>query len=186
MMRTLNRGIILVLISAVALLTILQAVAPVFAETSKKIPVTMTRTGAYWILGTEYWTTTDSKTYHAREGVYGFNSNIIQGPGINLKGSFRSVVSQNFNNNTNSGEERWDSTITLPDGTFEGVTHVKGEFRDYFSKNYPGLLANNNTETRSTYHGTGAYLGWTLIVESEFVNATSISPTGYLMVPRDD
>lgn len=174
-----------VIVSALAMIMMFAAVAPAFAETSKKIPVTFVRTGAFSTLPSDVWTT-DGDTYHSRGSLYGFNSYKVTGPGVNLVGSSQSVVDQNFNNNTNVGNVHYDGNIVFPDGTFEGVTNVRGTFRDYLSKNYPGMLAPNDTVSKGMYHGTGAYQGWTLVVEGNYVNGTALPATGYLLIPNDD
>jgi hypothetical protein len=160
-------------------------IAPVFAKTSKMVPVTFTRTGASFTLGSDFWTT-DGNTYHSRGSLYGFSSYKVTGLGVNLVGSSQNIIDQNLNNNTHIGDQHWDTHIVFPDGTFEGVTNTRGTYRDYLSKNYPGMLAPLDVVTKGMYHGTGAYQGWTLMLESGFVNAVAIPATGYLLIPNDD
>ena len=170
-----------VIVSALALLMMFAAVAPVFAETSKKIPVTIVRTGTHWTLGDNVWTT-EGNTYHSRGSLFGFSSYKVTGPGITLVGSSQSIADQNENFKTGIGDQHFDTQIVFPDGTFEGVTNIRGTYKSYTSVNFPGFLAAISTVSKAVYHGTGLYQGWTLELET----ATGLPVTGYLLIPNDD
>lgn len=175
-----TRQVITLVLVAAFTLTIF-AIAPVSASPSKKISVSFTRTGIQWTLGDDYWTTPDN-TYHSRNSLFGFSTFKVMANGIEfLVGSSESVVDQNEDMNTGIGEQHFHTVITFPAGTFEGVTQIRGLYKTYTSINYPGFLAAINTEQKAVYHGTGAYLGWTLELET----ATGQSVTGYILIPND-
>ncbi len=172
-------------ISVLILLTILTVVSLVSAETEKRIPVTFVRKGLSSTLGSNYWTTAGN-TYHTRGSTYSFSTFNVIGSGISLNGSQQNLMSQNLNNNTHVGVQRWDTVIQFQGGTFEGVTITQGTYKDFLSKSYPGMLSPIDVTTRGVYHGTGAYRGWTLTMDSGFINATAIPATGYLLIPKAD
>jgi hypothetical protein len=114
--------------------------------------------------------------------LFGFSSYIVTGTGIHLVGSSQSIVNQNEDLNTGLGEQHLRAVVTFPGGTFEGVTQIRGLYKTYTSITYPGFLAAINTEQKAVYHGTGAYQGWTLELET----ATGQPVIGYLLIPNDN
>jgi hypothetical protein len=179
--QSLKKGFILFSISALALMTMFATIAPALAETSKKILVTFTRGGIYWTLGNDFWTT-PSNTYHSRGSLFGFSTYTVTGSSINLVGSSLSIVDQNEDLNTGEGEQHFRTVITLSEGTFEGITQIRGLYKTYTSINYPGFLAAINTVQKAAYHGTGLYQGWTLELET----ATGQPVTGYVLMPNNN
>ncbi len=168
------------LITMLALLTMLPLVTTAYAETSKKIPIMFIRTGTFFTLGTDVWNT-DGDTYHTRGSIAGYMNYTIVGPGIALvNGTSSAVVNQNWNIHIGLGEQRFDSEITFKGGTFEGGHNVRGNFTIYTSGTFAGLLRGIDTVTKGVWHGTGAYLGWTLVMDT----ATGLPVTGYLLIPK--
>jgi hypothetical protein len=168
-----------VLVLTVAAATLVPAVS---AETAKKIPVTFTRTGVFFNLGTDVWTT-NGDTYHTRGSTTGYTSYSITGPDVNLIGGTSSAnLDQNLNLKTSEGEQHFDSTIAFADGSFVGGHNVKGTFIIYTTVGFAGLLKSVDTTTRGVWHGTDAYQGWTLVMDT----ATGQPVTGYLLIPTDN
>ncbi len=170
------------IVAVIALLPILSGIAIVSAQNPKKIPITFVRTNSYFTLGTDV-RTTDGETYHTRNSIGGYYNYQITGDDVNLVGWSRMILSQNLDLKTGVGNQHFDSEIILEDGTFEGGHNVKGTFSGiYTSGIWAGYLKSLDTTTWGVWHGTGAYHGWTLTMES----ATGLQTTGYLMMPNPE
>jgi hypothetical protein len=175
-----NRRLVLVFVSVLVLSMMFAAVVPVFAVTSKKIPVIFTRAGVSFTLGTDFWTT-EGETYHSRGSTTGYSSYSITGPGVDLVGGTSyATLDQNLNLKTSRGEQHFDSEIDFTAGSFVGGHNVKGTFGMYTGA-FMGLLKSVDTSTMGVWHGTGAYHGWTLVMEY----ATGDPAVGgYVLIPN--
>jgi hypothetical protein len=163
---------------AIVLLVTLMIVPASLAESSKKIPVVLTRFDPFFSQGDSWITNGD--IYHVRETVVGFGTYSVTGVGVYLTGSAFDTGVGNLNLKNGVGHIAYDSHLEFQDGTFEGTVSLSGTFTVAPS----GTLIANNTIQKGIWHGTGQYQGWTLVLEYQTKDgATSLPLIGYLLVP---
>ena len=159
--------------------------APVMAkppETPKKIPVTFVRSGGHPISRGWNWTTPGG-VFHQRDGVHGITNHALEGVEEDLSeyelyGHSDSTYMTDINLKTMKGSQKYKITLGYQQGTFEGVYICKGTFflvEEGVYRIYTGVI-------HAVWHGTGAYLGWTLTVDTELEEGTP-KPQVYLLIP---
>jgi hypothetical protein len=168
----------------VAFMAVAMLATPVIAVTPKKVAVTIATEGSSWFLG-EAWTIKGG-TYHNRGSSLNFSTYkiMINGEDFLVGHSYTTCIDnlniQNLSTMTGKGNQHFDSTIVFQDGTFEGITNNKGIFRILQSPpQLVGFMASVDIVSMRVYHGTGAYLGWTLVIET----ASHQPVAGYLLMP---
>src|SRR5512133_775617 len=98
-----------IIAAAFVLLILAFAIVPVFAESPKKIPVTVTRINPTFGIG-DSWTT-DDNTFHVRDTTASYQTYRIIGDGINLEGPTFATGAGNLNLDDHKGHLMYDSQL---------------------------------------------------------------------------
>jgi hypothetical protein len=149
-------GITFALVIAALMMT------PVLAVSPKKIPVTIQRSGAYWIPPPPENVWVSGNVQHGRGFTGGWNTFNIVGDSVLLTGSLETYYgSYNVNLENGQGLVLRKMVITFDGGTFEGNNIQRGIFQMVGPTGAFPLLVDGTVHM--VLHGTEDYLGWTFV-----------------------
>ena len=155
-------------------------VAPAMAKGPKKIPVTMEMSGAYYNPPPTEAVWTSGNTKHGRGFTGGWEQwDIMIEEELFLAGSLETTYgSYNVNLKNGHGMIMRKMIITFDGGTFEGNNIQNGIIQMMGpTQAFPRLV---DGTVHAVFHGTGDYLGWTIVVTVEQPGAIR---EAYLLIP---
>ena len=167
-----------ILVIVATLLTVAMLATPVFGDSPKKIPVTVETSGGYFTPPPPEAVWTSGNVQHGRGFTGGHAHYNITGIGMDdLNGSMETYYGDyNINLKNGHGIIRRKMVITLAGGTFEGL-NIQHGICVVMGGVFPNLMDGN---IRAVFHGTGDYLGWTLVRTIE--RPSGITET-FLLIP---
>jgi len=135
-------------------------VAPVLATSPKKIPVTIDMGGSYWIPPPPEDVWISGNTQHGRGFTGGHDKFDIVAEDFSIPGSQETYYGDyNINLKNGHGIIRRKMVITVDGGTFEG-NNIQHGICTVTGSGFPMLV---DGTIQVVFHGTGDYLGWTLV-----------------------